>query len=153
MFAGLSMRYTAGTHWKWDCWTKGKHNCNVDRRYLIELLTRYVIPVSRDEPACVPQPPSTVSCHTNAGLRGETCFLSVALTCIPLLWLYLSIFSCDWEPFLFLLLCKSCAYVLCLFFYYLILLVVWVLKYLRHSFITYYWPNYGAPGPAKALAR
>lgn len=29
-----------------------------------------------------PQPPDTISCPTSASLRGETCFLSVALTYI-----------------------------------------------------------------------
>ena len=75
------LRYAASTHQKRDCWVKGKHNCNFDRHYL----TGYVIPVSRDGSACVPQPTHTVSCHINAGLRGEICFLSVALTCIPLM--------------------------------------------------------------------
>lgn len=81
MFAGLSVRYAAGACQKWDCCMKGKHNCNFNRHYLMD----YVIPGSRDGPAWVPQPLHRVSCHTNVGPRGETSFLSVALTCIPLI--------------------------------------------------------------------
>ena len=76
MFSGLFVRYATGTSGKWDCWTNGKHNYNFDRYCLIDLFTGYVIPVSRYEPSCVPQPPNSISCHTNVGLRGEMCLLS-----------------------------------------------------------------------------